>query len=87
VKDKFIGTLDVDGSEVMIREGDTLGACLMRANVLVMHLSRSGEPRGIYCGMGFCHECFVTVDGVPKVRACITQARPGTRVLTGSKLR
>ncbi|MEZ4650125.1 MAG: FAD-dependent oxidoreductase [Candidatus Eisenbacteria bacterium] len=41
---------------------------------------RSGrfeEPRAPICGMGICHECRVTVDGVPQVRSCLTVVRPG----------
>lgn len=29
----------------------------------------------IFCGMGSCHACLVTVDGVRGVRACVTPVR------------
>ena len=79
-----IGTIVVDDREAVVLEGDTLGACLMRAGVLVHRRSRSGEPRGLYCAIGVCNDCLVSVDNTPNVRACVTGARPGARVRTGS---
>lgn len=77
------GSLQVDGRSLDIREGDTLAACLMRAGLLAVRQSLTGELRGLYCGMGVCNECLLTVDGVRNVRACVTPARPGSLVLTG----
>ena len=78
-----IGSLTVDGEAIAITAGDTLGACLMRAGRLATRLSRGGRPRGVYCGIGVCNECLLTVDGRPNVRACVTLARPGAVVETG----
>jgi sarcosine oxidase subunit alpha len=33
---------------------------------------KTGNSSGIYCGMGICYECLVTIDGVPNIRACQT---------------
>jgi len=77
-----IGTFVFDDHEVAIQKGDTIGACLMRAGMLTIRHSNSGEPRGIYCAIGVCNECLVTVDGVRNVRACVTNARPGAVVQT-----
>jgi predicted molibdopterin-dependent oxidoreductase YjgC len=82
--ENVVGRIVVDGREVVVLEGDTLGACLMRAGVLIHRRSRSGEPRGLYCAIGVCNDCLVSVDGTPNVRACVTKARPGARVQTRS---
>jgi len=42
--------------------------------------ARAGEPRGYFCGMGVCHDCLVTADGLPNVRACMTPVKEGLRV-------
>jgi hypothetical protein len=42
--------------------------------------TRSGSPRGVYCGMGVCFDCLVVVDGVPNTRACVTWVREGMDV-------
>lgn len=57
----------------------------MRAGIIVLRISRLGEPRGIYCGMGYCHECLVTVDGTSNVLACLTDARPGSHLQAGHR--
>lgn len=81
---RIIGTVNVDGREVDVIEGDTLGASLVRAGLLTNRRSITGEPRGMYCGMGACSECVVRVDGVSNVRACMTIACPGSTIETGS---
>jgi hypothetical protein len=65
-----------------IYENDTIGACLMRASILILRHDNESHPRGMYCGMGVCYECLVTVDDVSNVRACMTTARDGMIVST-----
>jgi len=78
-----LGKVIVDGQEIDILPGDTLGACMMRAGVLATRRSRSGQLRGLYCAIGVCNECLVSVDGIDNFRACMTVAEPGARVDTG----
>ncbi|HLF16841.1 MAG TPA: (2Fe-2S)-binding protein, partial [Candidatus Thermoplasmatota archaeon] len=70
-----------DGQEVPCRPGDTLGSALHRAGVKVLSRSlKYHRPRGLYCCTGSCASCFVDVDGVPNVPACMTGAHPGAAV-------
>ncbi|MHB8947330.1 MAG: (2Fe-2S)-binding protein, partial [Bacillota bacterium] len=39
-------------------------------------------PRGLFCAIGRCTDCVMTVDGVPNVRTCVTPVREGLRVET-----
>ena len=71
-----------EGRDVSILSGDTIAAALTRASIHVLRRSRRGTPRGLYCGIGLCHECRVTLVGSGTVRACVTPARPGMRVRT-----
>ena len=41
-----------------------------------------GYPRGIFCGIGRCTDCVMTVDGQPNVRTCVTPVRAGMKVET-----
>jgi aerobic-type carbon monoxide dehydrogenase small subunit (CoxS/CutS family) len=41
-----------------------------------------GAPRGLFCGMGVCFDCLVTVDGVENVRACLTPVTEGMVIAT-----
>ena len=77
-----IGKLIVDDEQIDIFEGDTLGSCLMRANILAMRRSHCGQLRGMYCAIGVCNDCLVNVDGIPNVRACMTTAQPGAKIET-----
>ncbi|MFH2037980.1 MAG: 2Fe-2S iron-sulfur cluster-binding protein, partial [Chloroflexota bacterium] len=51
-------------------------ALLASGRIVFRLTSNRGEARGLYCGMGICYECIVTVNGRPNVRACQTLAQP-----------
>jgi sarcosine oxidase, subunit alpha len=73
-----------DGQEITGRTGDTIASALMAHGIRVLrHSDRLGEPRGIYCGIGHCFECRVTVNGTTGVRACITPISEGIEVCSG----
>jgi thioredoxin reductase/bacterioferritin-associated ferredoxin len=66
--------------DIPFRPGQTVAAALTAAGVRELRETRrglDGEGRGIFCGMGVCQDCLVTVDGAPNSRACMMQARPG----------
>jgi aerobic-type carbon monoxide dehydrogenase small subunit (CoxS/CutS family) len=76
-------TIIVDGAPVSAFEGETIGAALLAAGKRVLRTTaRLGAPRGLYCGMGVCFECVMTVDGRPNVRTCQTPVREGMRIET-----
>ena len=76
--------VSVDGRPVSAYAGETVAAVLLAEGIRVFrHTAKRGEPRGIFCGMGICYECLVTVDGVPNVRACVTAVRPGMAIQVG----
>ena len=78
-------TLVVDGRPLPAFEGESLAAALLAAGPRPLRRTeRAGEPRGYFCGAGVCHDCLVTVDGQPNVRACVAQVRDGARVETQS---
>jgi sarcosine oxidase subunit alpha len=51
----------------------SLGSLLTRS-------TRYHRPRAPFCGVGYCTNCLVRVDGVPNVRACRTPIPPGAKV-------
>ena len=76
-------TILVDGREVPAYEGETVAAALLAAGFRTFRLTPRGEtPRSYFCGMGICHDCLMTVDGLPNVRTCMTPVRDGLRVET-----
>lgn len=54
-------------------KNESLSAALLANDVRTLRLhEESGDPRGIYCNIGHCYECRVTVNGKSDVRACLT---------------
>ncbi|MFD2082376.1 Thioredoxin reductase [Actinopolymorpha cephalotaxi] len=74
--------LVVDGQSVAFEHGQTIAAALLAADRTSWRTTRTGRPRGIFCGIGVCFDCLVTTNG-RRVRACLEPARPGDVVTTG----
>lgn len=72
-----------DGVDVEAYEGESIAAALLAAEVRATRRTRhAGRPRGLFCGIGACHDCLVRVDGSGPVRACLTPVRDGSAVAT-----
>ena len=69
-----------DGRILEAREGDSIAAALAANGILRLGESRTGRPRGVFCGMGACSECLVVVDGRRSERACMAEVRDRMRV-------
>jgi len=72
--------ISFDGETVTAYEGESLAAALVAAGWIVQRTTSKGQPRGVFCGMGVCHDCLVTVDGQASRRACMTKVRAAMRV-------
>ena len=74
-------TLIFDGRPIPAIVGDSVGAALTRAGVRSWRTTRhEGRPRGLFCGIGVCYDCLLTVDGLPNQRACLVPAADGMEV-------
>jgi len=69
-----------EGHPVPALDGETIAAALSAAGIVAFRRTSSGAPRGLYCGMGACFDCVVTVDGRIGQRACMTKAVDGMQV-------
>jgi predicted molibdopterin-dependent oxidoreductase YjgC len=75
--------LTVDGKAVSAFEGEPIAAALMASGHRVFrYTTKRKEPRGVFCALGRCTDCVMTVDGQPNVRTCVTPARDGMIVQT-----
>ncbi|OLZ49649.1 (2Fe-2S)-binding protein [Amycolatopsis keratiniphila] len=77
--------ITVDGEPVTGIEGQSVAGMLLAAGRTSWRTTRSGAPRGVFCGIGACFDCLLTVNGVPDVRACRRPATDGDEVLTQSR--
>ncbi|WP_248305181.1 FAD-dependent oxidoreductase [Devosia sp. 1566] len=78
-------TISFDGRPLKAVAGDTVAATLLAHGIMAQTRnlkSSTGaeQPRGLFCGMGVCHDCLVTVDGRNNVRSCMTKVEPGMMV-------
>src|SRR5579862_327748 len=76
--------ITVDGRIVKAPPGESLAVALFAAGIRELRRSpRTGGARGMFCLMGVCQECVVTVDG-RRTTACNLAVRDGMVVATGT---
>ncbi|MCD2442457.1 (2Fe-2S)-binding protein [Agromyces sp. SYSU K20354] len=69
----------VDDELISGRDGQTIAGVLIGSGRIAWRTAQHGE-RGVFCGIGVCHDCLVTVNGVEGVRACQRRAVEGDRI-------
>ena len=70
--------LTVDGVPLAARPGQTIaGAILASGRRSWRTTARDRRPRGLFCGIGVCFDCLVTVNGIRDIRACQRPASEG----------
>jgi predicted molibdopterin-dependent oxidoreductase YjgC len=74
--------VQIDGESVTAYEGETVATALMAAGRRTFGHTPNGQPRGVFCGIGLCYDCLVTIDGINNLRACVTPVREGMQVCT-----
>ena len=80
--------IEVDGKKIIAFEGETIGAALLAAGQRTLrYTNKRQQPRGLYCGIGLCQECRMTINGIPNTQACQTLATPGCRIETQKSLK
>jgi hypothetical protein len=65
------------GREIPFEPGHSVAAALIAAGIRAWRSTPDGQPRGLFCGIGACYDCLVTVNGQPAQRACLVRARDG----------
>lgn len=71
-------TITVDGKKLEAKEGEMILATLLAHGIIVnRYTKKHHEPRGIFCGIGQCTDCMMTVNGIPNIRTCITPVEEG----------
>lgn len=73
-------TIYIDQRPVRVKAGISVAAALAIAGDGLTRYSVSGEPRAPLCGMGVCHECRTTINGVAHQLACQTPCVEGLRI-------
>ena len=72
-----------DGNAMQGFEGEPIAMALHSNGVVVYRITTEMElPRGFFSAIGKCSSCFMSVDGVPNVRTCVTPLKEGMDVRT-----
>lgn len=71
----------LDGRELEALPGQTVAAALWAAGITSWRSTRGeGRPRGVFCGIGVCFDCLVTINDRPNQRACLVPLQSGDRI-------
>lgn len=70
----------INDRKIQARSGQTIAATMIAAGITTIRQTPTHEPRGLFCGMGVCFECLVTINGNPDQRACMTLVQAGMKV-------
>ncbi|MEY2876833.1 MAG: hypothetical protein RLZ24_260 [Actinomycetota bacterium] len=62
-------------------KGQSIAAALIAIGQRELRRTRFGEePRSIFCGIGICFDCVVTIDGIANQRACLIEISSDMKV-------
>jgi predicted molibdopterin-dependent oxidoreductase YjgC len=75
--DRDTFTITFDGDPVAVVAGQTIAAALIASG-----RSSWRTTRGLFCGIGACFDCLVTVNGTRSARACLITAAAGDVVVS-----
>ena len=79
--------IKVDGKEIEAFRGEPIAAALMANGIKIFRYTRKyEEPRGIFCALGRCTDCVMTVNGIPNTRTCVTPVENGMEIETQHSL-
>lgn len=79
-------TVSFDGRPVRTSAGQSVGSALVTNGITAWRDTRKhARPRGLFCGIGVCFDCLVTVDGAPNQRACLVEVREGMEIKGSSE--
>ena len=73
----------VDGEKLLAYPGETIATVLGERSPVIGETA-SGAARGMFCNMGTCGLCMVTLPAEGRrVRACLTPAEPDLEIALG----
>ena len=71
-------TFNFEGQDLQAEVGQSVAAALIANRERISRHTRiEAQPRGIFCGIGVCFDCLISIDGVSNLRSCITEVRDG----------
>jgi predicted molibdopterin-dependent oxidoreductase YjgC len=70
-----------NGEPLIARQGETVASALVANGVVPFRKTEKMNTwRGIFCAIGRCTDCAMTIDGVPNTRTCVTTVQEGMKI-------
>lgn len=70
-----------EGERLTAKQGQKVSSALMANQIYELGRSRKlNQPRGVYCGLGRCMNCYVTIGAKHHVRACKVNVTEGMQI-------
>lgn len=70
---------------IICEPGQSIAAALIASEHREIRTTRFGkESRSIFCGIGVCFDCVVTIDEIANQRSCLVEAKDGMKVESSS---
>ncbi|MCM8822404.1 MAG: (2Fe-2S)-binding protein [Candidatus Omnitrophica bacterium] len=70
-----------NGRKLIAYEGEMIAAALYANGIRALRKTEKfKQTRGIFCAIGRCTDCVMTVGGIPNIRTCVTPVRNGMKV-------
>lgn len=74
-------TFYLDGQAVVGAKGEPVAMSLWALGLRILGWNEeNGQGRGLFCSIGQCYECRMTIDGQRDQRACLVPVSAGLRV-------
>ncbi|WP_342388875.1 (2Fe-2S)-binding protein [Salinicoccus bachuensis] len=85
---KILGSMETElvpffwnGRELHGHRGESISAALLANDIRTLrNHEKDGRPRGLYCNIGHCSECRVTINGRRNQRACLNTLDENMRI-------
>ena len=82
--------LKINDQQLQVEPGISVAAAIaiaassMKVHAGITRVSITGQLRGVFCGMGVCQECRVTINGQKHQLACQTLCADDMQIFTGT---
>jgi predicted molibdopterin-dependent oxidoreductase YjgC len=73
--------IEFDGNKLDAIDGEPIASALLAHGIKIFRKTpKTNEPRGLFCAIGRCNDCVMTVNGEPNVRTCVTPVEEGMKI-------
>ena len=73
--------ITVNGKRIEAYEGEPIASAILASGIKVLRRTpKLKSPRSLFCAIGRCSDCVMTVNGTPSIRTCVTPVKDGMTI-------